>query len=178
MKGAVVWGIVAVVILAVGGVLIYRSTAPNGDVVPEGESSLEEEGDDRTPDSQFLQIQPETGPPGGEGATSSPAAPGVPASGETPSPAGETATISMTDTGFVPSTLTVDAGTTVIFVNDGQALHWPASAVHPTHEILPEFDSQRGVATGETYAYTFTQPGTWNFHDHLNAEFVGTITVE
>jgi plastocyanin len=168
-----IWWLIAVLIVlaAAGGLVVYRSTAPDGDVVPEGTPNLE----DRTSppaEGQFLQLEPSEGPPVPT-PTPTAAAGAVPAA----SPSGQTATISMTDTGFVPATVSVSAGTTVRFVNDGQAQHWPASAVHPTHDILPEFDSKRGVATGETYSHTFTKAGSWNFHDHLNPSFTGTVTV-
>jgi plastocyanin len=183
MKGAaLLWGGLALIVVVLGGLLIYRSTAPNGDVVPVGESSLEEESA-AAPESQFLQLEPSTVPPL-EGEDSETAADGSTTTNNdaaplaNPASTGEAVTISMTDTGFVPATVTIDAGTTVMFVNNGQALHWPASDVHPTHEILSAFDSQRGVPTGDTYAYTFTEAGSWNFHDHLNPQFTGTVTVE
>lgn len=87
-------------------------------------------------------------------------------------------TVSMTDTGFEPSTVTIPVGTTVVFVNNGQALHWPASDVHPTHEILPGFDAKRGLATGDTYSYTFQKKGSWGMHDHLNPRSTATVVVE
>ncbi|MBI3251353.1 MAG: hypothetical protein HYZ62_00405, partial [Candidatus Andersenbacteria bacterium] len=65
------------------------------------------------------------------------------------------ATISITDTGFEPAQVTVAPGATVTFVNNGQALHWPASAPHPTHTALPGFDAKKGLATGESYSFTF-----------------------
>lgn len=89
-----------------------------------------------------------------------------------------TATIAMDETGFEPKTITVKSGTAVTFVNNGQAPHWPASALHPTHQVLPGFDALRGLATGESYTYTFKQVGSWNYHDHLNLEFSGTVIVE
>lgn len=181
MNKVALGSVFVVIVVAVAGVLVYRSTAPNGDVVPTGESPLEEEADSEAA-GQFLQLQPEEEPPAADEAgdeaagsvTASPAAsPGVsPASGSA------TETISMDDTGFSPATLSVAVGTTVVFVNDGQALHWPASAVHPTHEVLPGFDSKKGIATGDRYSYTFTEAGTWRFHDHLNPQLTGTIIVE
>ena len=97
---------------------------------------------------------------------------------ESDSAVSEEVVISIDESGFTPSNVTISAGTTVTFVNNGQAAHWPASDVHPTHEILPEFDSGRGLATGETYSYTFTEVGVWNMHDHLVPRNVGTIVVE
>jgi len=86
--------------------------------------------------------------------------------------------IEMTDSGFLPEDVTIGAGETITFINNGQAAHWPASDVHPTHEILPEFDSRAGLATGEEYSYTFAEPGVWHFHDHLFPQFPGTVTVQ
>lgn len=87
------------------------------------------------------------------------------------------ASITMSETGFSPATLTVKAGTAVSFVNNGQAAHWPASDVHPTHQLLPDFDAKHGLATGEAYSYTFTKPGTWECHDHLMPQHTCVITV-
>jgi plastocyanin len=94
-----------------------------------------------------------------------------------PAPAAETVTITMSEVGFSPAAITVPIGTKVTFVNDGQAAHWPASDVHPTHEILPAFDAKRGLSTGETYSYTFTAVGTWPCHDHLMPQHTCSITV-
>ncbi len=87
-------------------------------------------------------------------------------------------TVSIDDEAFMPATLTVKAGTTVTFVNNGQALHWPASNPHPIHTGMPGFDSRKGLATGETYSFTFTKAGTFGMHDHLNTRLIGTIVVQ
>ncbi len=92
--------------------------------------------------------------------------------------AAETTTINITETGFSPATLTVAAGTNVSFINNGQAPHWPASDLHPTHNILPGFDSKRGLETGDSYTYTFDKAGTWRCHDHLLPQNTCTIIVE
>lgn len=86
--------------------------------------------------------------------------------------------VSMSDEAFEPSTLTISAGDTVVFTNNGQALHWPASNPHPVHNNLPTFDAKKGLATGETYSYAFMEPGTFGMHDHVNAKIKGTIVVE
>lgn len=86
--------------------------------------------------------------------------------------------VSMTDVGFFPASISIEVGSTVTFVNDGQSLHWPASNVHPTHDLLSGFDSEKGISTGGAYAFTFTKKGEWSFHDHLNPDSTGTIVVE
>lgn len=89
----------------------------------------------------------------------------------------ETHRIDMTADGFSPSEVTVKAGDTVNFVNTDTETHWPASAIHPTHQLLPGFDAIGGVSAGSTYAYTFTKVGTWPFHDHLHASSTGKVIV-
>jgi plastocyanin len=90
----------------------------------------------------------------------------------------EAVVISMTDTGFEPATVTVAPGTKVTFMNNGQAAHWPASGPHPTHTNLPGFDAKKGLATGESYSFTFDKVGTWGFHDHLNPQLFGSVVVK
>ncbi|MEO6077188.1 MAG: hypothetical protein ABIP54_00175, partial [Candidatus Andersenbacteria bacterium] len=67
----------------------------------------------------------------------------------------ENPTISMTDTGISPAEITIKAGTTVTFVNNGTELHWPASDPHPIHTDLSGFDAKRGLSNGELYRFTF-----------------------
>src|SRR3990172_6989615 len=45
--------------------------------------------------------------------------------------------IEITSSGFTPSTLTISKGTTVTFINKDTEEHWPASAIHPTHQAYP-----------------------------------------
>ncbi len=85
--------------------------------------------------------------------------------------------ISMTSDGFTPPSLEVPTGTTVYFRNDGVRNHWPASAVHPTHQEYPGFDAFRSIPPGDHYRFTFDRPGTWRFHDHLNPAKTGAVTV-
>lgn len=86
--------------------------------------------------------------------------------------------ISMTEDGFFPSTINIKQGETVVFKNDGAQDHWPASAIHPTHLVYPEFDSKKSVASGDSWSFAFTKKGSWRYHDHLNPTFTGTINVE
>lgn len=82
-----------------------------------------------------------------------------------------------TDSGYQPKTITVNVGTTVTFKNDSSRGMWTASAVHPTHQVLPGFDQLKSVAKGGMYAYTFTKEGTWKYHNHVNPTDTGTVVV-
>lgn len=86
--------------------------------------------------------------------------------------------IRITKDGFSPSLLTILQGDTVKFINAGKELHWPASDIHPTHQIYPEFDPKKGIAPGQSWSFTFSRVGSWRMHDHLFPENLGRITVD
>lgn len=101
-----------------------------------------------------------------------------PSASPTTTPALNKVTVSIDDTGFTPSTLTIKSGTTVTFVNNGQGLHWVASDPHPTHTGLAGLDVRKGLATGEAFSFQFTKPGTFGIHDHLSTTLKATILVQ
>lgn len=82
------------------------------------------------------------------------------------------------ETGFVPSELTISEGDTVLFRSAGADLHWPASNIHPTHQIYPEFDPKRALEPHEEWSFVFEKAGVWRMHDHVRPEFAGVIIVE
>lgn len=98
---------------------------------------------------------------------------GVPSSG---SMLGKTV-VKYTDSGFTPKEVTVKKGTTVTFVADGSKNMWVASAVHPTHQLLPGFEQLKSVGKGGSYEYTFVKVGTWKYHNHVNASDFGSVVV-
>lgn len=79
--------------------------------------------------------------------------------------------------GFVPSTVTVKIGTTVVWTNQSQGGMWVASAMHPTHQLLPGFDQLKSVAAAGTYEYTFVKVGMWKYHNHVQPADIGTVVV-
>ncbi|MEX1112358.1 MAG: cupredoxin domain-containing protein [Candidatus Andersenbacteria bacterium] len=167
---AIIITIGVILILAIAGLAFFRSTGEevvSPDPTPP-ENTFEPVAD---PFQQEVEFEPQAPSDGQNAASATPVV-------EATEPTSQEATIRISETGFSPTQLTVAAGTTVTFVNDGQALHWPASDLHPTHTALPGFDAKRGLPTGETYSYTFTEVGTWRFHDHLNPQETGTVVVE
>jgi plastocyanin len=86
--------------------------------------------------------------------------------------------VTITDKGFSPSKLTVEAGTIVTFINKSTKSRWPASNPHPQHTDYSEFDARMQVAPGSSWSFTFDKPGTWKYHDHLHPELSGTIIVK
>lgn len=121
-------------------------------------------------------------------------------SGDTP--LSGTVTVAVTDTGFDPATITIEQGTTVTWVNQGDRSVWPASNVHPVHTRYPggdydapgsyggsqacsgenepkgdAFDACHEVAPGESWSFTFNETGTFGYHDHLRPSATGTVRV-
>ncbi len=92
------------------------------------------------------------------------------------SPEGATI-ITLTKDGFKPSEVSITKGTTILFKTTTGNLYWPASNLHPSHLIYPEFDPQEPISPSDTWSYTFEKAGEWKFHDHLSPYFTGTITV-
>ena len=68
---------------------------------------------------------------------------------------------------FSPDRLDVDPGDIVAFVNESDSAMWAASNIHPTHEILSEFDAGKLVAPG----------GFWRYQNHLLFSSSGLVVV-
>jgi plastocyanin len=98
----------------------------------------------------------------------------APASQVTGEPA---VTIVRTPTGYEPSEVTIKKGDIILWTNESGEFHWPASDLHPTHGIYPEFDPLVPIAPGDEWKFKFDEVGVWKFHDHIRANEVGTVTV-
>lgn len=79
--------------------------------------------------------------------------------------------------GFAPNTVSVKKGTTLVWTNQSQGGMWVASAVHPTHQLLPGFDQLKSVGNGGLYEYAFEKVGTWKYHNHVAPSDTGTVVV-
>lgn len=79
--------------------------------------------------------------------------------------------------GFHPAEITIQKGQEVKFVTTLQRPFWPASDLHPTHSIYPEFDPKEPIAGDKSWSFRFDRVGNWDYHDHLAPYFGGTIRV-
>jgi plastocyanin len=79
---------------------------------------------------------------------------------------------------FEPNEISISAGGTVTWTNDTDEYFWPASNVHPTHDILPEFDAKKPLSSSRSFSFTFIKKGTWEFHDHLHPNAIGKVIVK
>jgi len=75
--------------------------------------------------------------------------------------------------------ISIKRGQTIRFENTSvDEMYWPASNIHPSHGIYPEFDPQEPVMAGKSWSFKFNKAGSWRFHDHLHPQITGTINVE
>jgi plastocyanin len=95
-----------------------------------------------------------------------------------PTPGPITYTVSFNGTAYSPSTVTLKAGDTVLFVNNSNSTNmWPASNPHPQHTGYPGFDPTSQIAPGATWSFKFNNAGSWGYHDHLQSFITGTVNV-
>src|SRR5580698_3214779 len=72
---------------------------------------------------------------------------------------------------FTPQTLTVKAGTTVTWTNKDDIPHGIGSADNA-------FAKSRALDTDDSFSFTFTKPGTYQYFCYIHPHMVGTIVVE
>jgi plastocyanin len=85
--------------------------------------------------------------------------------------------ITLTTTGFTPQTLTIKPGTRIIWLNKSGATGTVNSDNYPTNTLYPflnlgRFDDKTSVSV------MFTKTGKYTYHNALNVDQTGTITVE
>lgn len=88
-----------------------------------------------------------------------------------------TATVLMKKDNFEPETVTVKKGATLEFKNMDATARWPASNIHPTHTIYPQFDPRQPIDPGQSWSFTFNKVGSFKYHDHLIPSIRGTIII-
>ena len=73
---------------------------------------------------------------------------------------------------FKPNQLTVAVGTSVTWVNHDDVPHTATS-----HDNPATFDSKT-LDTDQSYSFTFTKPGVYNYYCKVHNHMTGTITVK
>jgi plastocyanin len=71
---------------------------------------------------------------------------------------------------FLPSVLTVPAGTKVTWSNKSVRRWWVVS-------VDKKIDSGQ-IATGVSVSFTFNEPGTYEYYDTYNKDIRGTVIVQ
>jgi plastocyanin len=85
--------------------------------------------------------------------------------------------IVLNENGFSPSEIIIKPGDSIEFTTSLNKPFWPASDLHPSHGIYPEFDPQQPVEPAESWTFKFQKSGRWKYHDHLQPQYRATIVV-
>jgi len=80
-------------------------------------------------------------------------------------------TVTIDNFSFAPQTLTVKAGTTVTWSNRDDIPHGIGSANNA-------FKRSTALDTDDSYSFTFTTPGTYQYFCYIHPHMVGSIVVE
>ena len=95
--------------------------------------------------------------------------------GQNPPPQPGTANVSIYDSYFNPSSVTVSRGSTVRWANGGSLSH-TVTANNNAFNSGSLAAASDGYAGG-TFSFTFTQSGTFGYRCTLHAGMTGTVTV-
>ena len=91
------------------------------------------------------------------------------------------ATVTFSDSGVSPSTVTIQSGEAITWTNSGTGAVQVASDPHPTHtdnRELTNGQSALQIAPGASSTITLTKTGNWGYHDHLNPSTRGKVVVQ
>jgi plastocyanin len=87
------------------------------------------------------------------------------------SAASPAASVSIDNFTFTPPTVTVRAGTTVTWTNKDDIPHGIAA----TNNAFPR---SKALDTDDSYSFTFTTPGTYQYFCYVHPHMTGTIVVQ
>lgn len=85
--------------------------------------------------------------------------------------AGRTTQVDIRNFGFSPKSLTVPVGTRIVWTNHDEEPHVVTSAG-------TGFVSSKALDTSDSYAVTFSKPGTYAYYCSIHPMMVGTIIVQ
>lgn len=90
---------------------------------------------------------------------------------------GNVVTIQVTKEGYNPQNVTINAGTKVVWTNVSEGVVSVHTEDHPTHLLYPPLNLGE-FQDGSSVQLIFDKAGTYKYHDHLNPQFKGTVTVQ
>jgi plastocyanin len=96
---------------------------------------------------------------------------------QTEKPTNAAATLTYTDSGFSPSSITVKSGDTVAITNNSSGPIEFDSDPHPVHTSDPELNIGT-VDAGKTVTFKVSAKGTHGVHNHLDSSKTATVIVQ
>jgi len=97
---------------------------------------------------------------------------------------GTSASVTIRDYAFSPATITIKAGSSVTWTNDGPSSHTVSSdsmGVFDSGMLSPpmaSMDPYGGTSSGQTYGMAFQTPGTYKYHCTNHPTMHATVVVQ
>ena len=85
-------------------------------------------------------------------------------------------TVKITSAGFDPAVIKIKVSDSVTWTNSDSVTHNVSSDPHPTHTIYPALNLGN-ILAGASKSLTFSQAGTYKYHDHLHSTLTGQVVV-
>jgi len=82
-------------------------------------------------------------------------------------------TIIIKDMNFTPHTLTIQRGTTLIWTNHDAVSHTVSAEVKGS-----KFPASPPLSQGQSYSFTFNEPGTFKYHCSIHPEMQAIVIVK
>ncbi|MCL5016501.1 MAG: hypothetical protein M1312_02755 [Patescibacteria group bacterium] len=90
--------------------------------------------------------------------------------------------VDITAAGFSPQVVTINVGQSVLWTNRDRTNHWiapdPTDPYPSNGSCGSAFNSCQALQLGDSWKFTFTKTGTWDYYDKLNQKFVGEVIVQ
>lgn len=81
--------------------------------------------------------------------------------------------VTINGTALEPQDVSIKKGQSVMWTNQGDSAH------QLTSDDLPDFSTDEAINPGESFSYTFDDPGTFHYYDPAQpTRLKGTVTVE
>lgn len=88
------------------------------------------------------------------------------------------AIVSITNSGFVPGTISIKVGQAVAWTNTDSSSHYVTSDDPKPTTDTPNPDSQAAISQNNSYDYVFDKAGVYSYHDDNNPSFRATVVVK
>lgn len=127
------------------------------------------------PTFALAEVHDVVGHDGAASAATGPAAAAGAAGDAVPAPTGPV--VSMKNMAYHPATLTVDAGTTVTWVNDDAFAHAVAHGTPDIPDAERLFEGSGDFGPGESFQVTFDRPGSYQIYCSTPGHFLAGMTM-
>lgn len=85
--------------------------------------------------------------------------------------------VAMANMAFNPETITINSGTTIVWINNDNIAHTIVSGIRDSENAGEMFESSN-VRPGETFGFTFEESGSYSYFCSIHPGMEGQVIVE